>query len=209
MVSTDALHRTSRCWASVAGSWHALDNGADDPHAGHPHDIRDRVLQLHVHLHQGLLHQLNVRRRRIDEPLAVPQDRPQPQKALVRTEAAAEQTILVELLEPLRVIDVRFPPWDMLHVARIHEEDLEPPRLEDLEDGNPVNARRFHGDGRDADGVQPVGQTTEIAGKAPERPDGLIAHLGRDGDHMKRRAHIQTSGVGVHDAHRRGFGGTR
>src|SRR3546814_5287367 len=46
------------------GIWHTLPhhNGPDDPHAGYAGNIRDDVMKFYIHLHQRLLHVLDVRR---------------------------------------------------------------------------------------------------------------------------------------------------
>ena len=149
----------------------ARDDRAEDAHPGRTRDVGHGMVQLQIHLHQRLLHVLNVRGRVLDEPLAQPQIGAQLDDRLAWTEAAAQQPVLVQLLEPLRVVDVRLPPRHLLDVARIDQHDLEAAGLEDLEDGNPVHARGLHRDGRDADGVQPVGERVQVATEGAERPD--------------------------------------
>jgi hypothetical protein len=55
--------------------------------------------------HQGLLHVLNVRRRVLYEALAVAQIRAERNDLFVRAKAASKQPVLVQLLQPLRVVD--------------------------------------------------------------------------------------------------------
>ena len=57
---------------ALAGS-----DGTDDAHAGHPGDISNDMMQLQVHLHQRLLHVLDVGRGIIEQPLTLAQVRPQ------------------------------------------------------------------------------------------------------------------------------------
>jgi hypothetical protein len=99
-----------------------------------------------------------MRGRVLDETLPQPQIGAQLDDRLAWAEAAAQQPVLVQLLEPLRVTDIRLPPGHLLDVTRIDQHDLEPAGLKDLEHGNPVHARGLHGHGRDADGMQPVGE---------------------------------------------------
>jgi hypothetical protein len=107
---------------------------------GDSRDIRDDVVQLHVHLHERLLHVLNVRGRIVDQPLTMAQVRAQPHDAVARTETPAQQPVLMELLQPLRIVHVRLPPGDVLDVARVDQQHLEPARFENLKDRNPVHA---------------------------------------------------------------------
>ena len=57
-------------------------------------------MQLDVHLHQGLLHVLDVRGCILDQPLPLAQVGAQCHHVLTRLEAAAQQTELMKLLEP-------------------------------------------------------------------------------------------------------------
>jgi hypothetical protein len=52
-----------------------VDDGANDPHAGNAGDIGDDMMQLHIHLHERLLHVLNVRGCVIDDALSVTEQR--------------------------------------------------------------------------------------------------------------------------------------
>ena len=75
----------------------------------------------------------------------------------------------MQVPEPLAVRDIALPARDVLDVARVDEDHLEAARVEDLEDGNPVDAGRFHRHVRDAARRQPVGEAVEIAGEGRER----------------------------------------
>ena len=47
------------------------NHGADDPHAGFARDVGHHVMELNVHLHQRLLHMLDVRRAVVQQALAL------------------------------------------------------------------------------------------------------------------------------------------
>ena len=72
----------------------AVHDRADDAHPGHAGDVRDDVMELQVHLRQRLLHVLDVRRRVIQQPLALTQIGPQRRDLALRPEAgsAADRT---------------------------------------------------------------------------------------------------------------------
>ena len=139
-----------------------------DLHSGHAGDVGHHVMELDIHLHERLLHALDVRRRLVDQAFAMAEQRPKSHHALVRAEAAAEQPMLMQLLEPLRIVDVRLPPRDILDVAGIDEEHLEAACLQDLEHWDPVDPGRLHGDGGDANLLQPVGESVQIARETPK-----------------------------------------
>jgi hypothetical protein len=103
----------------------------------------------------------------------------------------------VKLLQPLRIVHVALAARDMLDVARIHEEHLEAPSLEHLEDGNPVHPCRLHRDCGDAHGLEPIRQSTQLAAERAEGAHRLFVAISGDRDHMKRRPDIETSGIGV------------
>ena len=64
------------------------------------------MMQLQVHLHQRLLHVLDMRRRVIQQPLPLPQIGAQPGDFGLRPEAGTQQAVFVKSLQPLRVADV-------------------------------------------------------------------------------------------------------
>ena len=165
-------------------------------HPGGTGDVGDRMMELQIHLHQRLLHVPNVRGRVLDETLTQPQVGAQLDHRLAGTKAAAQQPVLVQLLEPLRVIDICFPPRHLLDVAGIDQHDLEPSRLEDLEHGNPLHARGFHRDGRDADGVSQSASACKSPLKVQKSAPVRVT-LGADGHDMVRRPDIDPGGVRI------------
>ena len=92
--------------------WVALarHDRADDGHAGHASDVGDDMMQLQVHLHQRLLHVLDMRRRIVQQPLPLPEIGAQPRYFGLRPEAGAQQAVFVKTLQPLRVADVGLAP---------------------------------------------------------------------------------------------------
>jgi len=174
-----------------------------DPHAGDAGDVRDDVVQLQIHLHQRLLHVLHVRRRVLDQPLAMPQVGTERDDLGSEPEAGAEQPVRVELLNPLRVVDVRLAARDVFRVARVDDHDLEPSRFEDLEQRDPVDPGRLHRDRRYSETDEPVGQRGQICGEAPERAHGLGIKLRRHGNDVKRRPDVDAGRATVERRQRR------
>src|SRR5947207_10635989 len=75
-------------------------NRSDDPHASRAGDVRDNVVKLQVHLHQSLLHVLDMGSGVFNEPLSLTQIGAQGCDLSIRTEAPAYQTIGMKLAEP-------------------------------------------------------------------------------------------------------------
>jgi hypothetical protein len=184
-----------------------VDDIAHDLHPGQTRDVRDHVVELDVHEHERLLHVLDVRGGVLDDALSMTKQRTQSSDALTRSKTGAQQTVLVELLQPLRVVHVGLATRDILGVARVDQEDLEASRFEDLEDRNPIHAGRLHRDGRDANRLEPVSQRVQVAGEAIERPHRLGIAIRGDRGYMERRADIKTSRMRVDrdQRSRRGF----
>jgi len=159
-------------------------------------------MQLHVHLHQRLLHVLDMRCRVLDDALTVAEQRPQPRDAIAWTEAAAEKAVFVKLLQPLCVVHVGLAARHVLRVPRVHQQHLEAASLKDLEYRDPVHARRLHRDGGHSDSLEPVGERMQIAGETLERPHRLRVAVRGYRHHVKRRADIQTRRVPMHRCER-------
>ena len=86
----------------------------------------------------------------------------------------------------------------ILRVPGVDEVHVEPARVEDLVERDPVDAGRLHGDGRDATLLEPIRETIEISGKAVKPSHRLRIAIGSDGDVMGAVAHIDPRGVRMH-----------
>lgn len=128
----------------------AFNDGTDDPHARRTRDVGDDMMQLQVHLHQRLLHVLDVSGGILGEPFPLPHVGAQGGDLRLRAETAAEQAVGMQLAQPSRVAHIGFAAWHVLGVAGIHKNDLEATRFQDLEGWYPVNAGRFHSHAGDA-----------------------------------------------------------
>ncbi|HYH37991.1 MAG TPA: hypothetical protein VD860_07195, partial [Azospirillum sp.] len=75
--SLNGLRRGATAPISVGGQHRrftlAIDEGADDLHVGDTREISDDMVELQVHLHQRLLHVLNVRGGIVEQAFAVPE----------------------------------------------------------------------------------------------------------------------------------------
>jgi hypothetical protein len=67
-MATNVAHFRQR-----AGRAFPSNNGPDDPHARNARDVGNDVMKLHVHLHQRLLHVLDMGRGIFDQTLALPE----------------------------------------------------------------------------------------------------------------------------------------
>ncbi len=120
---SDRLHRRVTARVPVRGQNFrvalACDDGADDAHASYARDVGDDVMDLQVHLRQRLLHVLNVSCGVIQQPFPLTQVRAQNCNLAFRLEAAADQAVGMQSLEPLRVADVGLAAGDVLGVTGV------------------------------------------------------------------------------------------
>jgi hypothetical protein len=170
---------------------------AEDGHARGPGEVADDVVELQVHEGQGLLHALDVGGRGRDELIAMPHERPDRRDLGRRAEAAPQESEGVELLDPLTVQDVRLAARDALDVEGVDEQNLEAAVLEDLEQGDPVDPGRLHGDGGDAAGLEPVGELEERMGEALELPNRVRVAIFRHRDPVAPRPDVDSGCVEV------------
>ena len=78
------------------------------------------------------------------------------------TEAGAQQSYAVELLQPLAVHNVALAPAHVVHVAGVDQHHLKAALLEDLVERDPVDPGRFHRHGLDPALRKPVGQLIKL-----------------------------------------------
>ena len=123
--------------------------------------------------------------------------------------AALQQAVGMQLLEPLGVIDVGLAPGDMLDVARVGHDHADATGLEDLIEGDPIDAGRLHRHGVDAAGHQPVGEAMQITREALEGPHRLGILLGRDGHDMELGADVDARRLRIEHRQRLGTGTLR
>src|SRR5215471_3379867 len=70
--------------------------------------------------------------------------------------------------------------------------------LQEFEQRNPVDASRFHGDGGDAAGAQPVRQHLEIPSERSKSPHRLLVPIVWDSYVMEFAVDVDPRGVGMH-----------
>jgi hypothetical protein len=103
----------------------------------------------------------------------------------------------MEILEPLAILDVGFAAGEIFAVSGIDQKDFQAGRLEDLEEGDPVNAGGFHGDGGDAGSFEPVAELEQGIGEGLELTNRVGIGTGGNGDPDFASADINTGRVGV------------
>ena len=96
--------------------------GPHDRHPGVPRHVADDMLQRDVHLHQGLLHRLEVLASIGQPPGPLPQIAAEHAHLVGGAERAGQQATGMEPSQPLAVMDIVLgPPLDLLHLWRIDQ----------------------------------------------------------------------------------------
>jgi hypothetical protein len=78
--------------------------------------------------------------------------------------------------------------------------------FEALQQGNPVHPRRFHDDGGDPAGCQPVGEPLQVPGQGPKSLHRLRSPIRRHTPPMLVSPHIDAGGMGMDEGPMLGSG---
>ena len=107
----------------------------------------------------------------LDEALAVSRQVPELADRLWRNEASPQEAVLQQLSQPRRVFDVGFATREDLHVAGVHQHELEALLFEDIPDRLPILPGRLHHDVRHGLLFEPAGELFEVRGERGVRAD--------------------------------------
>ena len=177
----------------------ARHDGVEDGLPGLAGDVADGAVQQHVHLVEGLLQAQDMFAARAHEVVALAHQRADRADGGRRAEGGLEQADAVQVLQPLAVLHVGLAGGHVLDVAGVGQDHLEPPRLQNLEERNPVHPGGFHGHGPDAAGHQPVGQQVQGGGVGGEAAHRLRVALGRHRHEVDGGAQVDTGSIGTLD----------
>lgn len=175
----------------------AGQQGLEDGQAGDAGDIADDVMQLEIHLLEGFLDVEHVPGGGAGVVVAQAQIGTQDTDVIAGAEGGGEQTVGVELLQPLAIAQVGFAAGEVFDVAGIDEFDGQAGALQDLEEGNPIDAGGFHDDSVNATSFEPVGQGVEVGGEGGENAHRLPVAILRHADVMFGGADVDAGGVEV------------
>jgi hypothetical protein len=86
----------------------------------------------------------------------------------------------MQVLEPLAIGYVGLSAGHVFHVLCVDEVNFEATRLQDLVNGNPVNACRLHRHGAYPALHEPISQRMQIAGERGKAADGMGISISAD-----------------------------
>src|SRR5215471_19382565 len=109
----------------------------------------------------------------------MPQVHPQSGPVLRRMETASQQAIRVQLLKPLRIVDIRLAARNRFDMPGIDQQDLKTMGLQDTENRNPGDPSGLHRHGGDTDLDKPIGKSVQITRETLKRLHGLYGELRR------------------------------
>jgi hypothetical protein len=90
-------------------------------------------MNVQVHLIQRLLHMLQVNGRNLDQTVPVPPERTNRTDLVIRPKRSPKETNGVEVLQPLTILHICFPPGYIPDVLSVDQHDLDAPFLKNLE----------------------------------------------------------------------------
>src|ERR1700719_3743858 len=103
----------------------------------------------------------------------------------------------MQILQPLAIGYVGLASRNILYVVGVDQEDLEPSRLQDLKQRDPVHSRRFHGYGLDVARLQPGRRRVQVFRERRETSHRLRISIPRHRDIDLRRSDIYTRSIQV------------
>ena len=188
-----------------AGIPFPLDDGFDDVHARLAGDVADHVLELHVHLGQRLLHVLDVLGGMLHQHGPLPQVAAQAADLILGPEGPRQQTVGMQLLQPLAVQHVRFPARHVLDASGVHQQHLEPALLQHAEERYPVDPGRLQDHRLHTAFGKPVGQAVQVRREGLKLPHRLLRSVGGNRCIVAAGAHVDARRVQVQQGQSRRF----
>ena len=175
----------------------AAHDGLDDVHAGLAGDVADDVLELHVHLGQRLLHMLDMVGRVFHQHRSLAQVATQASDLPVGPEGARQQSVGVQLLQPLAVQHVGLAPGHVLDAPGVHQHHRKAPFFQHAEQRYPVHPRRLHDHGLHAALGQPLRQAIQVRCEGGKLLYRLLRTVGGHRDEMAGGAHVDARRIQV------------
>src|SRR5882724_3574572 len=140
---------------------------------------------------------LNMHAGSLGEHLALPQVAAQNTELIRRSKRACQQTVGVQLLNPLTIENIRFASRDILNVTGIDQLYFETAAFKQFEQRDPINSRRFHGYRGDAALLQPISQGNKIGSEGTKLPHRHFIPAFGHSYHVALRPDINTCGIEV------------
>ena len=146
----------------------------DDLRPSLARDVADHMLELHIHLGQRFLHVLDMVGRVLHQHGALAQVAPQPSYLRPGPEGSRQQSVGVQLLQPLAVQHVSLPTGHVLDAPRVHQHHLKSPLFQHPEQRYPVHPGGFHHHGLHSALRQPLRQAVQVRRVGRELPHRLL-----------------------------------
>ena len=182
-----------------------VDDGAQDSQTGFTDDIAEDVVELNIHLGQGLLDLLYATCGITREAGLLSDVGAQDTGFVGRSEGASEKAIGHQLPDPLAVEHIAFATADLFGRPRVDEMDIEALAVEDFIERDPVDTGRFHGHGVDAAFAEPLCDGFEFIGEGAEVSDRLVIRFRVDGDVVSGLSDIDAGAVRINDLQLAGY----
>src|SRR5262245_42313119 len=134
----------------------------------------------------------------LNQIFTMPHQRANLADGVLGTKRGFQQTHRMQILKPLAIQNVGLSARDMMHMLSIDQMNFNAASLQDLEQRDPIDTRRLHGDRVDSALLQPVDEGVEVRSKCRKRSYGFGIAIGGYRHDSLCGSHIDTRGIGSH-----------
>lgn len=103
----------------------------------------------------------------------------------------------MQVLDPLAVRNIRLSSGNVLDVVGVYDPNVNFSLLQNLEQGNPIHARRLHRDRPNPALLQPVGQPLQIGREGLKALNGFRVSVARYGNEYLRCTNVDSGSIGL------------
>src|SRR5437773_8474413 len=108
------------------------------------------------------MHMLNMHASHLDKTFAMTQQRTHSADVLFWPKRRFQQPNRMQILEPLTIQHIGLAARDVTHMLGIDQTNLKPTGLQNLKQGYPIDACRFHRHGIDTALLEPVDEAMKV-----------------------------------------------
>ena len=113
--------------------------------------------------------------------------------SIIWNKAGAQESVGMQLLDPLAVGDIAFASGDIFDMLAVDQADIDTGSFEHLEESDPIDTGGFHSNRGNLVFFEIGDGFEELIGKGPEGTDLLIFDTDKD----RLRAYINTGTIGI------------
>src|SRR5205823_1062110 len=175
----------------------ALKDSTDYSHTSHAGYIADDIVKKDVHLNQSFLDMLYMSRDNSNQIISVTQVSAKHRYIIFGTECAGQQSISVELLQPLAIDYIGLSARYILDLSSINQLHFKASFFKYLKQWNPIYSSRFHSYGLNTAFFEPISYLVQIRREGFKSPNRWVCSLFRYCDIMLVSSNIYSSRIQI------------